>query len=32
MLVDAATNAVVVYGLQSGYGLSLDEVEGELTD
>ena len=30
MLVDASTNAVVAYGLQSGYGMSLDEVEVQL--
>jgi hypothetical protein len=32
MLVDAATNAVIAYGLQSGYGLSISEVERALTD
>ena len=31
MLVDQQTNAIVAYGLQSGYGLSLDEVEEQLT-
>jgi hypothetical protein len=30
MLVDPATNAVVAYGLQSGFGLSLDAIEAEL--
>lgn len=32
MLVDANTNAVVASGLQSGYGLSLDEIEEELSE
>ena len=30
MLVDLATNVVVASGLQSGYGLTLDEVEATL--
>jgi hypothetical protein len=30
MLIDAHTNAVIAYGLESGYGLSLDEVEYQL--
>jgi hypothetical protein len=30
MLVDTSTNAVVAYGLESGYGMSLDEVETAL--
>ena len=32
MLVDQQTNAVVAYGLQSGYGLSLDEIETALNE
>jgi hypothetical protein len=31
MLVNPRLNAVVAYGLQSGYGLSLDDVEKALT-
>lgn len=30
-LVDVATNAIVAYGNQNGYGLSLDAIEAELT-
>jgi hypothetical protein len=30
-LVDASTNAVVASGLQGGYGLTLNDVERELT-
>ena len=30
-LVDAATNTLTAYGHQSGYGLTLDEVEATLT-
>lgn len=30
MLVDGSTSAVVANGLQSGYGLTLDDVETEL--
>ena len=30
MLIDARTNAVVASGSQSGYGLSLDDVEEQL--
>jgi hypothetical protein len=30
MLVDGSTNFVVANGLQSGYGLSLDEIENAL--
>ena len=29
-LVDAATNSVEVWGSQSGYGLTLDEIEAAL--
>ncbi|CCH77137.1 conserved hypothetical protein [Nostocoides japonicum T1-X7] len=32
MLTDPCTNTVVAWGLQSGYGLSLDEVEARLTE
>ncbi len=31
MLLDVYTNSVVASGLQSGYGLSLDAIEDELT-
>ena len=31
-LVDAATNFLAVWGLQSGYGLSLDDVERALSE
>lgn len=31
MLIDAQTNAVVAFGMQSGYGLNLDEIEAALT-
>ena len=27
MLIDANTNALVAWGLQSGYGMTLDEIE-----
>jgi hypothetical protein len=30
MLVDARTGGVVAYGYQSGYGLTLDDIEREL--
>ena len=32
MLADTATNTVAASGLQSGYGLTLDEVEAALVD
>jgi hypothetical protein len=32
MIVDTNTNAVVALGLQSGYGLSLDQVEAALSE
>lgn len=32
MLVDPSTNFVVAHGLQSGYGLSLDEIENALNE
>ncbi|MHB8297969.1 MAG: hypothetical protein ACYDDW_05245 [Dermatophilaceae bacterium] len=32
MLVDPSTNAVVAHGGQSGYGLSLDEIESALNE
>lgn len=32
MLVDPSTNAVVAHGLQSGYGMSLDEIENALNE
>lgn len=31
-LVDVETNTIVAYGLQSGYGLSLDEIEAALNE
>jgi hypothetical protein len=31
MLIDAQTNAVVAYGMQSGYGMNLDDIETALT-
>jgi hypothetical protein len=32
MLTDPQTNAVVAYGLQSGYGMSLDNIETALNE
>jgi len=32
MLLDAQTNTVVALGMQSGYGLSLDEIETALNE
>ena len=32
MLTDPYSNTVVAYGLESGYGLSLDEIEEELRE
>lgn len=31
MLIDAQTNAVVAYRMQSGYGMNLDDIETALT-
>jgi hypothetical protein len=32
MLVDANTNVLVAWGLQAGFGMSLDEIEKYLTE